>query len=87
MKLVNLLIDSQYSQGYNKPPKLEASVTFAGPFGNLSTKLSDATIAAIVNLVTEEACRVAVTNASEIQQACNEAAVATFALTHEAEAS
>lgn len=86
MKLARLLVEEHYSNGYDKPPKLEASASFLGPFGSLSVKLSEQLTAKIVSLITEEAHRVAIDNAGDITRACNEAVTQSLALTHEAEA-
>lgn len=85
MKLTRFVIESNYG-GYNKPEKLEALATFTGPFGQLSTKLSDVALARVVECISVEAAATARLNAQGVETACDEVVKSNLALTHEADA-
>ena len=85
MELTRFEISRDFGN-YSKPAKLTAEATFAGPFGNLSVKLSDNVLVKIVELISDEASNVARKNAEDVYMACGEAQNQVLALTHEAEA-
>lgn len=86
MKLTRFVIESSYTS-YGKPEKFTAVASFAGPFGDLSVRLSEALLAEIVQILSNEAVSVACANAREISTACSQAVSNVLALTHEVEAS
>lgn len=86
MKLTRFVIEKDYGN-YSSPAKLVAQAEFQGPFGSITVKLSEGTLAGIIERISEEATQVARSNAHEVVTACRDAAASTLALTHEAEAS